>query len=74
MKFSSQEVNYVWLDSFKSFSNTESSMSNDQRLTSPLKSKYVLITDPKILEKIKAEEEELISLNWYAVMQKPKEA
>ncbi|MCP6727147.1 MAG: hypothetical protein KJI69_03925 [Patescibacteria group bacterium] len=37
-------------------------MSNDQnqKLHSPLKSKYVLITDPKVLEKIKAEEEEAI--------------
>jgi len=35
-------------------------MSNEQKLHSPLKSKYILITDPKILEKIKAEEEEAI--------------
>lgn len=35
-------------------------MSNDQRLQSPLKSKYKLITDPKILQKIKAEEEEAL--------------
>jgi len=33
-------------------------MSEDQKLQSPLKSKYLLITDPKILEKIKAEEDE----------------
>ncbi len=35
-------------------------MSNEQSLSSPLKSKYILITDPKVLEKIKAEEEESI--------------
>jgi len=35
-------------------------MSNDQSLQSPLKSKYVLITDPKILEVIKKEEAEAL--------------
>jgi len=35
-------------------------MSNDQSLQSPLKSKYVIITDPKILEMIRKEEEEAL--------------
>ncbi len=35
-------------------------MSNEQKLQSPLKSKYKLITDPKVLEKIKLEEEDEI--------------
>jgi len=35
-------------------------MSKDQKLQSPLKSKYKLITDPKVLEMIKAEEAEAL--------------
>ena len=31
-------------------------MSNEQKLNSPLKGKYVLITDPEILERIRQEE------------------
>jgi hypothetical protein len=33
-------------------------MSKEQRLQSPLKSRYVLISDPKVLERIRLEEEE----------------
>jgi len=60
MKFSSQQVNYVWLVSFKSFRFGIPTMSNEQKLQSPLKSKYTLITDPKVLEKIKLEEDKAI--------------
>jgi len=53
-------VNYLCLVSFKSFRYKIPAMSNEQELTSPLKSKYTLIKDPKLLEKIKLEEEEEI--------------
>lgn len=36
-------------------------MSNPQKLQSPLKAKYTLITDPKVLELIKKEEDEAIA-------------
>lgn len=36
-------------------------MSNPQKLQSPLKTKYTLITDPKVLELIKKEEEEALA-------------
>jgi len=41
-----------------SFRDAEFLMSNEQKLQSPLNAKYKLITDPKILEKIRLEEEE----------------
>jgi len=48
-------------------------MSKDQKLQSPLKSKYLLITDPKLLEKIKGEEEEAIKNNEDALYIAPNE-
>jgi len=48
-------------------------MANELKLQSPLKSKYSLITDPKILEKIKQEEDESIKKGQEALYIAPNE-
>ena len=48
-------------------------MSNDQKLQSPLEKKYVLITDPKLLEKLKLEEEEALKNGEQALYIAPNE-
>jgi len=48
-------------------------MSKEQKLQSPLKSRYVLITDPVVLEKIRLEEEEAMSKGFDALYIAPNE-